>query len=76
MGGKPGGLFVTPQATTNDAALKAWRTAHNDRLKVQAAEAQKKADEELARAKTELDKKTSEWEAKKKHTHEKNVAEV
>ncbi len=54
---------------------QAWRTSHNEKLKAQAAEAQRKADAELAQAKTELDRMTAEWEAKKKRQHEKNVAE-
>lgn len=68
-------LFATPTPSVNDGALRAWRTAHNEKLKTLAADAQRRTDEELARAKQELDKMTAEWEAKKKKQHEKNAAD-
>jgi hypothetical protein len=52
-------LFATPAVAVNDAALRAWRAQHNETLKKEAAEAQKRADDELARAKAELDKVTN-----------------
>ncbi len=70
-----GGIFVTPQVNTNDAALRTWRTAHNEQLKAQGATALKRADEELAKAKVELDAMNAEWEAKKKAQLEKNIAD-
>jgi CHAT domain-containing protein len=66
---------VQPAPSVNDAALKAWRTAHNEKLKKEGADSQKRSDDELAKAKVELDKMTADWEAKKKKNHERNVQE-
>ena len=67
--------FSTPvPQKVNDAALQAWRSAHNEKLKSAAAASQKQVDEELGTAKKELDTLYADWDSRKKSAHEKNVA--
>lgn len=59
------GPFVTPQVNQNDAALRSWRTSHNEELKLQAADALRRNDAELDQAKKDLDIMSAEWEVQR-----------